>query len=146
MGRRTPLHIIIGLFGLCAIGLRGGSISEDCFEGKFYRGRGNLNDHRAALQEFHQRLEKEGLANTYEAAHAELALQCIDTALQRHRLLQSGRLKPLPGPAEAAADKCYFDTANKLYYGLEALINSRTNSANAVQAEKIRRLWQNNRR
>lgn len=79
----------------------------------------------ARLRAFLHRLSEMGAGNTYEAAHARLALQAMEVIAERHRLMTAGKLSPLPDPQRAvAADNSYVDTANKLYAGLEKLFES----------------------
>ena len=99
-------------------------------------------DPRAApLREFQRRLTAAGLGETYEAAHAQLALDFIETTRLRHSQLQSGQIKPLPGPAQAAADQLYDDTARKLCNGLDALLKT-YESDPAPARKKLYRVWQ----
>jgi hypothetical protein len=71
------------------------------------------------IRAFHRRLAENGFADTYEAAHARLAIQCLATAHTRLRLLDEGKLQPLANPvSQAAADQSYLDTARKLAEGL----------------------------
>jgi hypothetical protein len=93
------------------------------------------------LREFHRRLVVAGLGETPTAAHVQLALECIATAHRRQHLLQTGEIKPLPAPAEDAADKSYIETAQKLCTGLDAALKSDETAAD-VMPRKISRLWQ----
>ena len=94
------------------------------------------------MKAFQGHLENAGLANTYEAAHARLAEQAIDTAVLRRSLQDASLIKPLPAASQAAADKSYIDTANKLYDGLEAVMNtyaaSRGRNANSFMVCGVR--------
>jgi hypothetical protein len=99
-----------------------------------------LDQRVGQLREFHRRLGKTGLGETSEAAHVQLALDCIQTAHCRQRLLQAGRIKPLAGPAEAAADKSYVETAQKLCTGLDAVLKS-SETATAATSRKIYAIW-----
>jgi hypothetical protein len=99
-----------------------------------------LDQRVGPLREFHRRLAKAGLAETPEAAHVQLALDCIETAHRRQQLLQTGQIKPLPGPAEAAADKSYLETAQKLCTGLDAVLKS-SETATAATSRKISEIW-----
>src|ERR1017187_18248 len=92
------------------------------------------------LRHFHQRLVEAGLGESPTAAYVQLAIDCIETAHRRQHLLQTGQIKPLPDPAEAAADKSYIETAQKLCTGLDSsLKSSETNTA--ATPRKIYRLW-----
>ena len=92
------------------------------------------------LKAFQGRLKSAGLGDSYEAAHARLAEQAIDTAMLRRRLQEASLIKPLPASSQAAADKSYVDTANKLYDGLEAVLKSYTGSAVPAR-QKLNLLW-----
>jgi hypothetical protein len=92
------------------------------------------------LGDFSRRLRAAGLGDTYEGAHAELALRCFETARARVSGVQTGKINPLPPASETAAEKCYSDTASKLNQGLEALLNSYQNETRPEKA-RIRRLW-----
>ena len=60
-----------------------------------------------------------GLGDTYEAAHARLAVACHATTFQRLQLLAAGKLARLPPASQYAADKSYFVTTSRLCEGLE---------------------------
>jgi hypothetical protein len=83
-----------------------------------------LEERAGRLREFERRLVAAGLGASYEAAHARLAVGCISVAGQRLQLIESGKIKPLAGASEAAADRCYADTAKKLCDGLEAVLKT----------------------
>jgi hypothetical protein len=99
-----------------------------------------LDQRVGPLREFHRRLAAAGLGETPAAAHVQLALDCIETAHRRQQLLQTGKIKPLPGAAEAAADKSYLETAQKVCAGLDAVLKS-SETATAATPRKIYRLW-----
>jgi hypothetical protein len=99
-----------------------------------------LDQRVGPLREFHRRLAAAGLGETPEAAHVQLALDCIETAHRRQHLLQTGKIKPLPGPAEAAADKSYLETAQKLCIGLDAVLKS-SETATAATPRRIYAIW-----
>jgi hypothetical protein len=92
------------------------------------------------LREFHRRLAAAGLGETPTAAHVQLALDCIETAHRRQHLVQTGKITPLPGPSQAAADKSYIETAQKLCSGLDASLNS-GETATAATGRKIYGIW-----
>jgi hypothetical protein len=99
-----------------------------------------LDQRVGPLREFHRRLAAAGLGETATAAHVQLALDCIETAHRRQQLLQTGKIKPLPGPAEAAADKSYLETAQKVCAGLDAVLKSGETDTAAIP-RKINSLW-----
>jgi hypothetical protein len=93
------------------------------------------------LTRFYRQLTKAGLANTYEAAHARLALECLAVAHRRFQLLDQQQLAPLANPvSRAAADQLYFDTARKLAQGLNQVLAADEVSLEA-QKRAIGRLW-----
>lgn len=77
------------------------------------------------LQKFLRALQRSGLAKTYIAAHAQLILQCIRAAHVRFHEEAEGKILPLPPVSQKAADQSYIDTANKLYEGLDGIIQKR---------------------
>jgi hypothetical protein len=83
-----------------------------------------INSRVVRLRKFHQRLVTAGLSNSYEAAHARLAVEYLTTTCQRLQMLADGRLSPLPSPSQEAADKSYVSTTMKLCEGLEKTISS----------------------
>ena len=92
------------------------------------------------LREFHRRLAAAGLGETPTAAHVQLVLDCIETAHRRQHLVQTGKIKPLPGPSQTAADKSYIETAQKLCAGLDASLKS-GETATAATPRKIYGIW-----
>ncbi|MBI5095012.1 MAG: hypothetical protein HZB26_21585 [Candidatus Hydrogenedentes bacterium] len=93
------------------------------------------------IRAFYDKLASAGLSETYEAAHARLAIDCVATAHERAAKLASGALKPLPDAAsEAAADKSYADTAAKLCDGLEKAISGYASSTDDAK-KRILALW-----
>ena len=91
-----------------------------------------LNKRAARLRDFCDRLTKAGLGESYEAAHARLAWQCIATSYVRRKLQREGRLNPLPAASQVAADKSYIDTAVKLCDGLEKVLNDSRKTTRSV--------------
>jgi hypothetical protein len=67
-------------------------------------------------------LERQGRGRSYEAAHARLAMQCVDVARQRRILAAEGRVTKLAPPSEDAAQKAYVETAHRLWSGLQSVI------------------------
>lgn len=99
----------------------------------------SLEEHATRVRKFLARLTAKGLDRTYVAAHARLALQSAAALYERRTLLADGKLKPLPEPSRAAADKTYLDTALKLIDGLSAVLKTNTNSSG--QSREINKLW-----
>jgi hypothetical protein len=67
-------------------------------------------------------LERQGRGRSYEAAHARLAMRCVDVARQRRILAAEGRVTKLAPPSEDAAQKAYVETAHRLWSGLQSVI------------------------
>jgi len=76
------------------------------------------------LRNFERLLATAGLGVSYEAAHARLAVDCIEVAGQRLQLIEAKAIKPLAAASEEAADRCYADTATKLCDGLESVLKT----------------------
>jgi len=100
--------------------------SNDVFEGL-----GDLPDDLKSLAEpvkkvqaFIERLSKQGLSESYPAAHAVLVLRSVRAILERRKLKSQKKLTILPEPSQTAADQSYVDTAMKLYAGLEKAMKS----------------------
>jgi len=68
--------------------------------------------------EFHHRLCKAGMGDSYEAAHAGLVIDYVAAIHERLDLRAQGKLKLLPDASQLAADRSYVDTVNKLVEGL----------------------------
>jgi hypothetical protein len=93
------------------------------------------------LRSFHRLLTENGLAETYEAAHTRLALDCLATAHARLSLLNQQRLKPLANPvSQAAADQLYLDTTRKVADGLGRVLKAYEKSSDATR-RRIANLW-----
>jgi hypothetical protein len=94
----------------------------------------------ARLRDFERRLTAAGLGASYEAEHARLAADCVATARQRRELIKTGKINPLPQAREAAADRCYLETATKLCDGLEAVLKKYENASDP-QKRQAYELW-----
>jgi hypothetical protein len=92
------------------------------------------------VRRFHTAIVRAGLADSYEAAHARLALRCLSAAHNRFQMLASGTLKPLPARSAVAADKLYLETVSKLCDGLEKVLNGYASSQDPQQ-KKAYRAW-----
>jgi len=93
------------------------------------------------LQNLYDRLVKEGLGESYEAAHAELAVECIRTVHTRRLLLAEGKIQTLAEPSRSAADKSYIDSAIRLCDGLENVLKSYAQSQDP-RKQRIYQIWQ----
>jgi hypothetical protein len=92
------------------------------------------------LREFCRRLDQASQTGSVEAAHAQLALHAIEILRLRQHLLLSGKIQPLPGPAQAAAEKLYVDTAGKLFDGLEKALKANETSSDPAR-RKLYECW-----
>jgi hypothetical protein len=81
-----------------------------------------------------------GLADSYEAAHARLAVEYLATTCERLKMLSEGKLKRLSGGSQYAADKCYFNTIAKLCEGLERTVASYKDTEDAHE-KQVYLLW-----
>lgn len=95
------------------------------------------------MADFYEKLVKANLAETYEAAHAKLAVDYIGTIERRRQLLKQGKLKPLLAETQTAADKSYIDTAQKLCTGLEKVLQSYVQSGEPHK-KRIYQIWLDN--
>ncbi|HNY42619.1 MAG TPA: hypothetical protein PKJ41_19615, partial [Bryobacteraceae bacterium] len=92
-----------------------------------------LNARAQRMIEFHRHLVAAGLGSSYEAAHAQVAIDMVRAANERFVLRDSGKLKPLPDVSQRAADKLYVDVSNRLMDGLERAVRPYEKSTNARQ-------------
>ncbi len=99
-----------------------------------------LNANLAKLSKFHERLAGANLGESYEAAHARLAIEAAAAFHERLRLLAAGKLAPLPEPSAYAADKCYLATAARLCDGLAKTIASYRGSDDP-RKKQVYQLW-----
>lgn len=118
-------------------------------DGKMVAGRANeplpdiaaMNRKVARLRVLHQRLLAAGLGDSYEAAHARLAVRYLDTCHRRMKMLADGTLKPLDSAeSQYAADKSYFVTAARHCEGLERVLESYAKSTDSHQ-KQMHRTW-----
>lgn len=83
------------------------------------------------IRGFHEGLVSAGLAESYEAAHARLAVEYLAATCQRLKMLSEGRLERLSGQSQYAADKSYLSTTVKLCEGLERTVATYKDSEDA---------------
>lgn len=83
-----------------------------------------LDARAGRLRAFHRKLVAEGRGDSYEAAHAKLAMDAVRVIHVRREMLAAGKLPRLSEASQAAADQSYRKTARKLIDGLEAEIKS----------------------
>ncbi len=101
---------------------------------------GQLVSRVGGIRTFHKRLVDAGLGESYEAAHARLAVACLAAAHARMKSIGEGRLPALPGASQAAADFSYLETVRRLCDGLEKVVASYAR-ADDRQKQRIYRLW-----
>jgi hypothetical protein len=90
---------------------------------------------------FIAKMSAAGLSEKYEARHATLVAQYADMIEKRKEMLAGGELKPLPEPAQAAADRSYEDTIVKLCQGLESVLKGYASSDNPYR-KQVYEIWQ----
>jgi hypothetical protein len=99
-----------------------------------------LEKRAVRLRDFERRLAAAGLEASYEARHAHLAADCVAAAGRRQQLIKDGKIKPLAEASEAAADRCYVETATKLCNGLEAVLKTYENAGDR-QSRQVYDAW-----
>ncbi len=104
-----------------------------------------LRELAARAHVFHQRMVEAGYGDRYEAQHARLAVEVANLIPERRRLLEAGRIFTLPDRSQAAADRCYIDTAAKLLKGLADTLAKYAKSKDAYR-NHIHRLWEDSER
>lgn len=94
----------------------------------------------ARIRRFHQELVRAGLADSYEAAHAQLAIEYQAAICTRLKMLAEGKLQRLPGPSQYAADKSYLSTTLKLCAGLRRILDSYQEARDAHK-KRVYAIW-----
>jgi len=87
------------------------------------------------VREFHRRLAGTRLGDTYEAAHAQIVLDCARAAIVRQEWLKAGKIRRLPEVSQTAADHCYVDTVSKVCAGLESVLQGNEKSSDSTKKE-----------
>jgi hypothetical protein len=82
------------------------------------------------MYDFYYNMIKAGFGDTYEAAHAKLGAEAYAAVFERRNLVAEGKISPLPKESQVAADKVYYDTADKHIKCLERIIRSYRKSEN----------------
>ena len=83
-----------------------------------------LRERVERMRRFHGQLVAAGLARCYEAEHARLVVEYLDTLFRRLDLQAEGKLEPLPARSQTAADRSYIATSASLCNGLERTLRS----------------------
>jgi hypothetical protein len=99
-----------------------------------------LQERTDRLRRLHAQLAAAGLQETYEVAHARLAVRYLATCQTRLKMLAEGKLSKLPEASQYAADKSYFATAARLCEGLEKVLDGYRKSTDP-QKKQIHQLW-----
>ena len=94
----------------------------------------------ARIRRFYKAMVGAGLQDTYEAAHARLAVNCLLAAHERAELLSAGKLAPLAPHSEVAADKAYLSTTAKLCSGLAKALNAYQGASDG-RKQQVHDLW-----
>ena len=77
-----------------------------------------------SLDGFNGALQRAGFGDSYEAAHAQLALDAAQAVLSHRKLLATGTVKPLPPASQKAADESFVTAFTRLSAGLETKVKS----------------------
>jgi hypothetical protein len=95
----------------------------------------------ARVRKFYDRLSAASVTDCYEAAHARLAVEYLATTCQRFKMLSAGELKLIPTElSQAAADKSYLVTTEKLCDGLALVIDGYKDSVDPHQ-QRVYKMW-----
>jgi hypothetical protein len=92
------------------------------------------------MRRLYDRLSAAGLAGSYEAAQARLAVDMLAAYHRRLQLLASGLLKPLAPASQAAADRSYLATVTRLSDGLAKAIDAYKGSDDPPR-KAVYRFW-----
>lgn len=90
---------------------------------------------------FYARLSELGLDETYEARHARLIVDYVETIHERAKMKSEGKISLLPAPSQFAADKSYVDAVNRLAQGLRLVMESYSQSDNPDK-KRLYKIWQ----
>jgi hypothetical protein len=80
------------------------------------------------------------LADSYESAHARLAVDFRTAACRRFTLLAEGNLPRLPERSQHAADRLYLDTLARLCEGLEKTVTAYEGASDG-RRKRIHEAW-----
>jgi hypothetical protein len=102
--------------------------------------RAELRKRLARIREFYSRLVGAGMEESYEAAHARLAIKAYIMAEERLKLVAEGRFKTLPADSQNAADRSYILATARLCEGLERTLDSYAKSDNPLR-KRVFSIW-----
>ncbi len=94
----------------------------------------------APIARWHAKLAAAGLGQGYEAAHAQLAIDCFEACRARLAAVAAGTLARLPDASQVAADQSYVQTTERLCEGLETLLAGYAHSDQPTQ-RRMAALW-----
>jgi hypothetical protein len=95
----------------------------------------------ARISKLYESLRNAGLQDTYEGRHARLVVASAATVLQRRRMLDGGRLKPLEKPeSRTAAERSYVETVGRLAQGLQTVLDGYAKSEDPHR-KRVLELW-----
>jgi hypothetical protein len=93
------------------------------------------------LYDFYKDLCNEGLKESYEATHAKLVVEAYRSIFERRKLLSDSKIQILPPESSTAADRLYYETAEKHCRSIENLIRSYKKSK-SLYYKKIYEIYQ----
>lgn len=99
-----------------------------------------LQDSARRINRFYDLLEEKRLTETYEAAHAKLALDSVCVIRTRLEMLKHNKIKPLPPRSQVAADSSYLEAALEICSGLEKVMQTYADAADS-QKKMIYDIW-----
>jgi hypothetical protein len=94
-------------------------------------------DTLARIGAFCAAMREAGLAETYEARHAQLVVDYVSAMHAREKMKDQGKIVSLPEPSQSAADLSYLDTANKLADGLAKTVSSYEGSGDVHKKQAL---------
>lgn len=92
------------------------------------------------IRRFAESMRKEGMADTYEAAHARLVVRCLAAAFERSQAVKAGRWARLPERSQIAADRLYLTTTARLVEGLTRILEAERGSE-GDRRKRLGELW-----
>lgn len=94
----------------------------------------------AGIGRFYDRLLAEKMDGTYEAQHARVVIDALGAIQDRQRLEKEGKLPTLPEASQAAADRSYAETLNRLSEGLGKAMESYSTCPDE-RAKQVLDIW-----
>ena len=100
----------------------------------------DLADIARKLGKFQVNLHEAGLNGSYEAAHVQVVMDCLQAYQDRQALNASGKTGDIEEGSREAADQSYLDAASRLIQGLEKVLESYSTSDDPVK-KKVLQAW-----